>query len=382
MKKKAIILSLSQLHNGPRYIREFEMLKNDFEIYAIGITHPSQLYIKYIDYYREIRNNIFDKVFDKVKLFWGFNNIYRLSFFAKRKLITKIVEIEPELVIIHTPVFLPFVFDNFPNRTFRVVFNAHEYHPLEFEDNTVWLNSYGKFYTKLYRNYLQQLDLLVNVSDGIAEKCLAEFGKESIVIPNVAEYNEIKPIINKGYPIKIIHHGACIRARGIELMIRNIARFPNKFTLDLMLTNVDNEYFEEIKLFVKDKQNINLIPPVQYSDIIKTINRYDIGLFFLEGINFNYKYALPNKFFEYIQAKLAIIIGPSIEMKKFVDKYQIGFVSKSLSDIDIDEVLHAITRDEIEKIKYNTVVVAKELSFEKFSVQYLTEIKRILECVE
>ena len=46
-------------------------------------------------------------------------------------------------------------------------------------------------------------------------------------------------------------------------------------------------------------------------------------------VNFNHIHAFPNKFFEFIQARLALVIGYSLEMIEIVKKYQIGVIAKS-----------------------------------------------------
>ena len=55
-------------------------------------------------------------------------------------------------------------------------------------------------------------------------------------------------------------------------------------------------------------------------EIVDTIAEYDIGLFILSPINFNYYHALPNKLFEFIQARLAIAVSPSPEMARIVHR--------------------------------------------------------------
>jgi hypothetical protein len=44
-------------------------------------------------------------------------------------------------------------------------------------------------------------------------------------------------------------------------------------------------------------------------------------------MTFNLKYILPNKFFEFIQARLAVAIGPSVEMKRLVKEWDCGIVA-------------------------------------------------------
>ena len=59
-----------------------------------------------------------------------------------------------------------------------------------------------------------------------------------------------------------------------------------------------------------------------------TINKYDMGVFLLPPINFNYENTLPNKLFDFIQARLGIAIGPTPEMAEIVNHYKIGLVSE------------------------------------------------------
>ena len=55
-------------------------------------------------------------------------------------------------------------------------------------------------------------------------------------------------------------------------------------------------------------------------ELPRMANDYDVGLYLLPPTNFNQRYALPNKFFEFIQGRLAIAIGPSPEMAKLVER--------------------------------------------------------------
>ena len=47
-------------------------------------------------------------------------------------------------------------------------------------------------------------------------------------------------------------------------------------------------------------------------------------------INFNNKLALPNKLFDYVQARLGVLIGPSPEMVHYVEEYDLGEVAARL----------------------------------------------------
>ncbi len=129
-----------------------------------------------------------------------------------------------------------------------------------------------------------------------------------------------------------------------------------------MLMPSNDAYFHQIVSMTKSRRNVRIIPPVMMNEIVPFINRYDIGLFLVPPTNFNLKYTLPNKFFEFIQARLAIAVGPSIEMKSLVRKYECGVVSCDFDPRSLAEELNKLTAEEIMKYKENSHKAAGELN--------------------
>ena len=97
------------------------------------------------------------------------------------------------------------------------------------------------------------------------------------------------------------------------------------------------------------------------------LNKYDLGFYYLEPKGFNVTYNLPNKFFEFIQARLALAIGPSPDMAKLVNKYDCGFISKDFSISSMVKTLSELDANKINLSKHNSSLAAKELCFEKES---------------
>ena len=86
---------------------------------------------------------------------------------------------------------------------------------------------------------------------------------------------------------------------------------------------------------------------------------------FLEQINRNHLWTLPNKFFDYLQARLAIAISPNPEMKRLVEFYDLGIVA---DDFDVKQLamkINRLTINEINKYKENCDKVAKLFSIEQ-----------------
>jgi hypothetical protein len=169
-KKNILIFSKKTLHNSPRIIREIDALKTRYNVFVIGESKPDDIEIKY-EYLYNLRT-IFDVIINKI-------NFSLHKFSGQKLIIPRFSKIEEFLInnkismlIIHEPIFLPIATMLKVKYGIRIVFNAHEYYPLEFEDQPGWLNSVGVVYDRLYRKYLCQLDLFVNVCQGISEKCL------------------------------------------------------------------------------------------------------------------------------------------------------------------------------------------------------------------
>ena len=129
--------------------------------------------------------------------------------------------------------------------------------------------------------------------------------------------------------IRIIHHGMASPDRYIHKMIEVMDYVDSRFTLDLMLVaTYYQDYFETLQQMAAERQNTRIIPIVPFEEIIPFTSQYDIGMFLVPFSTFNLKMCLPNKFFEFIQARLAIAIGPSPEMSKYVKTYNLGIISQ------------------------------------------------------
>jgi hypothetical protein len=206
-----------------------------------------------------------------------------------------------------------------------------------------------------------------SVCDGIAREYEKFFAFPSgfvTVITNAPAYQEmLRP--SGGGQIQLIHHGGAIKARKIELMIKMMQYLdPKKYELTFMLVPTQEKYYSYLVNSARRHKNIQFIEPVETIKIAQTINRFDIGIFLLQESGFNYTHALPNKFFEYIQARLAIAIGPSIEMANLVRQYNLGVCSKNFSPKALAKAIMALSPEDIMHYKNNADKHARELSAE------------------
>lgn len=295
----------------------------------------------------------------------------------KQRIQRLLQEKKPHVVIVHDPEWLPYLVEL--KKGFKLIYNAHEYHPLELDGDLDWMYKKGIFFHRIYKKCLHKVDILINVCDSIAKKCSEEYNKKSLVIPNAAFYHPclVSRRVDKDKPIRIIHHGGAIPSRQIERMIEAVKMLGEGYLFDLMLVSGNNDYLNHLKGSVCNETNIRVIEPVPFDEIIPFINQYDIGLYNLPAKNFNEKVALPNKLFEFIQARLCLVVSPSVEMANLVKKYDIGVVAESFEPKAFYEAIRGLDRESIERYKQNAGLAAVEESAEKYYSLYLKAINEV-----
>jgi glycosyltransferase involved in cell wall biosynthesis len=248
----------------------------------------------------------------------------------------------------------------------KIYFDAHEYAPKQ-RRSMRWKLVIKPIIIDVLKKCRENITIMSTVCDGIAREYehFLKFPSNSIeVVTNACDFRaDLSPIELQKNQIRLIHHGGAIKERRIELMIKMMKYLdPDKYSLTLILVRNEPKYYEYLVNLSRKYKNISFIDPVEFSKITRTLNCYDIGVYILNPTNFNQEYALPNKLFEFVQARLAIAIGPSVEMKKIVDSYNLGVYSKSFSPKSLAYSISQISSEKLFEYKKNADKYAKELS--------------------
>jgi len=269
-----------------------------------------------------------------------------------------------DLFIANNLIMLPLAIKLAEKNNAKVILDAHEYSPLEWANRFYWKFTFQKFYNYIGKKYLTKLDHMFTVCEGIAEKYKEQFGVGSDILMNVPNYTKIDFKSTPLDKIKLIHHGDAIPDRKMEVMIEMMKFLDKRYELHFMLLQNNTPYLNKLKkLAIKiSPEKIFFHKPVSPDIVITKISQFDIGLYLLIPNNFNDKFALPNKFFDFIMAGLAIAIGPSWEMKKIVKKYNCGVISSDFSAKSLANKLNSLTTKKIDGYKRNSLNAAKILN--------------------
>lgn len=360
MKKRVLILSFSKMHADPRVLRQIAFFeKQGFEIILSGLEYEGGKRFFPITkakspFSRALKFGIIVARLTKVRVkeFLWHSSLNDLSLQNPKfdLVLANDVETWPlaiELKKTHTNA--------------KVIFDAHEQYAKEFSDLWVWKWFHKRFVNYVCEHYIPKADKFITVCDGIARDYANDYEVEAHLILNTPDFEpDLLPGEVNGR-VRIIHHGIANRSRKIEKMINLINYLDNRFELKLMLVPTDPIYLLELKELAKGKA-VEFLEPVSTQYISTFINQFDIGIFILEPVNFNYANALPNKFFEFIQARLAIAIGPSPEMKKIVLSEENGVVTKTFDEIEMAQILNSLSDKDIRLMKENSHRVASKYS--------------------
>ena len=224
------------------------------------------------------------------------------------------------------------------------------------------------------------------VCQGIADAYAGEFGIDvPMVILNAPSYQHIVPGAVDKARVRLVHHGAAMADRRLEVMIDMLALLDDRFTLDFFLmTDFRGGIGYRDELMKRGNAlglggRVVFRDPVRTEKIPSTINQYDVGVYPLKPRCLNEELALPNKFFEFIQARLAIAIGPSKEMARLLRKHDLGVVAEDFSAEAMAKAISSLSVKDIRGYKENSDDAAKALSYDAQAPLLLETVQRLLD---
>lgn len=238
-------------------------------------------------------------------------------------------------------------------RAGRVLFDAREYYARHYEDLWWWRLLYQPFNRDLCQRYLGRADVVATVSPGLAAEYEREFGVTCTVLPSLPSPLALMPQPVMPARMRLVHHGLASPSRRLEGMIEMMDHLPDRFTLDLILMPADAHYLRKIARLCATRPRVRLLPPLPFAQLVAATNAYDIGVFLVPPVSFNLRFALPNKFFEFVQSRLMIAIGPSPEMARYVRAHDLGVVADDFRPASLAAALAALTPGDVWRFKQN-----------------------------
>lgn len=253
--------------------------------------------------------------------------------------------------------------------------DCHEYAVMQYSNDPNWVRYSQPVIRTVQDYYLRRADLVTAVGEGIAGLISAEtpLRRPPIVIRNVPFRNrqDYRPT---GKRLKVLYHGDLSRPREIDMAIRSMPLWREDFDF-ILRGSGDPAYIGELKRMVERlglQKRVFFEPPVPFDQIVPSANGADIGYFAYRAYSPQIQYALPNKFFEYVMAGLAICVSDLKEVGALVREHGNGMLIPQHTPESIAETINSFTRESIERCKKASVAAADKLNWEVERVALVT----------
>lgn len=174
--------------------------------------------------------------------------------------------------------------------------------------------------------------------------------------PAAAESNAVKIVL---------YQGAINIGRGLEQAVLAMKYLEN---VKLIVAG-DGDIKPRLEELV-EKENlqnkVGFTGRLAIDDLAKLTPQADLGLSIEEDLGLNYRFALPNKLFDYIQAQVPVLVSNLPEMAAIVNRYQIGEITDTLDpEILAGKIKMAISDVSKRKIwAENLKIAARDLTWE------------------
>jgi Glycosyl transferase 4-like domain len=373
---RILSISFSDLARDPRVSRQIDWMAERHEVSTAGTGKPGRDDLKFIPIHHTLGGKL-AKAVRGIKLLARFNesvywNAYGSAFAALQNK-------RPDLIVANDLDALPIAVRLAERAGSKVLYDAHEYAPREFDDSWRWRIMRGPYATAMTKRYAPRANAMTTVGVAIAQEFERLIGVRPEVITNAPSFDpSLTPSPLVDGKIRLVHHGAAIASRKIENMIAVAPHLDERFELSFQLVENDPAYAARLRGMAKPHPQIRFLPPAPMRELPQRLNPFDLGIYLLEPTNFNNKNALPNKFFEFLQGRLGIVIGPTPEMARIVRENGCGTVANDFRPESLAKTLNALTGDDVARFKQAAHAAAQTYSAETNREKWMTIVDGVL----
>lgn len=354
--KKAIISVINDLVTDQRVNKTCNVLTDlGFDVLLVGRVKRDSLPLPHRNY----RMHRMKLLFEKGPLFYAEYNI-RLFIFLMFHRADLLFSNDLDTLL---PNFLMSKI-----KSAHLVYDSHEY----FTETPELVNR--KFvqgvWKKIEHWIFPKLKDVITVNQSIADLFENQYGVKVAVVRNIPP---LLPLPEKQFedkypvdkPIVLLQGSGINIHRGAEELVQAM-QFVENANLLIVGGGDVIDVLNKMSLDLHLENKIFFIPKVPFEELRYYTSKASLGVSLEKDTNINYRFMLPNKLFEYIQAGVPVLISPMVEMKKIVETYGVGETIKSHNPQEIGRhISHMISdKEKLKTYRENCRIAAAELNWE------------------
>lgn len=357
-----LCVSFSPIFADSRVLRQIEVLKRHGEVTTVGYG-PSPKGVKRHIQVPDGASSLPETPLGVAKLALHLHDAVELSAPGEKAVLEDTVASGPfDLVVANDARALPLAFAAKGNAA--ILADMHEWAPEERATVLIWRLLVGPYMEHLCRKYLPEVTALTSVSSGLAGLYGERYGVDYEIVRNAPDLRNLKPKPVDDDLIKLVHSGTADTERNIVELIEATNRLGERFSLDLYLLEVPGGHLKEIKKLAATSPRVTVHDPVPPETLPSVLNEYDLGVFLYPLKTLSHLYHLPNKFFDFVQARLGLVFSPAPEIDAHIGQYQLGIITADTTADALVNALRDITADEVSGFKAAADRSARALSSE------------------
>jgi len=263
----------------------------------------------------------------------------------------------------------------------KFVVDCHEYARGQYMHDPKWVRYMRPVITHCQDFYLAKADAVTTVCAGIADLLDKEqVLKRPVTVVRSVPFRNIQPFRPTGERINVIYLGEIHYIRGLHKAIKSMPLWRPEFHL-MLQGNGSESYIDSLNRLAREHgvaDRVHVRDPVPFHEIVPSANTADIGYFVHKDLSPQKRFVLPNKFFEYVMAGLALCVSDLPEMARLVQQYDLGRLVPDYDEEAIAAVINSFDRASIDAYKKNAIAAAAELNWDAEKKRMLSLYESVL----
>ncbi len=236
------------------------------------------------------------------------------------------------------------------------------------------------FWNFIEKASIRYVDSAFTVNDSISGILEPKWDIPFTVVMNVPPKTDPPAAKKMGDRVLLAFSGGLQPGRGLPELVGLLTRLPDNYELKIIGDGALRGELESLALSLKLGERVHFTGRVENSKVIAELAEAHVGVYLMENAGLCHYLAVPNKFFQFISARLPVIVPKFPEMEKIVNQYDIGGAIDTADPAVAADLIMKITSDRMvyDRMRANCEKAATDLNWEVEKEKFLAAVEPLI----